>query len=249
MIMLYLRLDQAQELLRACEVCMYKKVDAKTRQKLILKQKLAIRYFMFNGLSPMELSQARIENLDPVTCELFLPRRHWKNNCVADIDAETVRLQILYSGDRKKGPLLVSRKTGGHYARTGLTDLVKRIAERTNIVGKELVSPLILKRTYAKFYLRTPGNTIGGLQKSFSHKHLWSTAHYLRFVMEDVQEEKQRMMERLEGTKQHPMDRLENQVRRFNIPDTRMERRVRWLQRGSREKRKNQVPEYSYDPY
>ena len=182
--MLFLRLDQALELLRTCRN---------------LKETLAVRYFMFNGLSPMELSNGRIEHLDPVNCELFLPRRHWKNNQITDIDTETVGLQIIYSGARKKGPLLVSRKTKGHYTSRGLWDLVKRIAARTNIANKEKITPLILKRTFAREYLMTEGNTVLELQGAFSHKHLWSTAHYLRFVLDDVKAGKKRMMEKIES--------------------------------------------------
>lgn len=90
-----------------------------------------------------------------------------------------------------------SRKTKGHFRPIGLWNLVKRVAERTSIPSKEQVSPLILKRTYARMYLKTRGNTVAGLQKSFSHKQLWSTAHYLRFILDDVREEKNRMMERI----------------------------------------------------
>ena len=184
--MLFLRLDQALELLRACKT---------------LKETLAIRYFAFNGLSPMEVAAARIEHLDPVTHHLFLPRRHWKKNCVASVDAETVRLQIIYCGSRKKGPLLRSRKAKGHYTPRGLWRLVKTVAERTMIPNKHLVTPLVLKRTFAREYLLTEGNTVGSLQKQFSHKHLWSTAHYLRFVLEDVRRNHTRMMERIESGK------------------------------------------------
>ena len=183
--MLFLRLDQALELLRACKT---------------LKETLVIRYLLFNGLSPMEVANARIEHLDPVDRILFLPRRHWKRNCVADIDRETVQHQIVYSGRRKKGPLIRSH-LNCHLSREGVWHIVKRIAVATNIANKEKVSPRILKRTYAKLYLKTPGNTIGGLQKSFSHKHLWSTAHYLRFILDDVKIEKIRMMERIKGEK------------------------------------------------
>jgi len=91
---LFLRRDQALELLRGAES---------------LREKLVVRYFLFNGLSPMELSNGRVEHLDPLSCTLFLPRRHWKHNCLADIDPETVRLQVMYSGDRVEGPLLIGR--------------------------------------------------------------------------------------------------------------------------------------------
>lgn len=196
--MLFLRLDQALELLRACET-----VDpwhTRTRQKIILKQKLAVRYFMLNGLSPMELASARIEHLDPVESILFLPRRHWKRNCITDIDRETVKLQIVYSEGRKKGPLLVSRTTGGHYMPSGLWDLIKRVAARSNIVGKESITPLILKRTFAREWLLS-GGSVSSLQEQFSHRHLWSTAHYLRFVMEDVKRDHNRFMERIKDAK------------------------------------------------
>lgn len=197
--MLFLRLDQALQLLDACQ-----KTDprlTKMRAQTVLKQKLAVRYFMFNGLSPMELAEGRIENLDPVDCTLFLPHRHWKRNCVTDIDPETVRLQIMYSEKWKKGPLLRSRKTGGHYTSRGLWDLIKRIAARTNIPNKEYITPLILKRTFAREYLLTPGNTVGSLQKQLGHKHLWSTAHYLRFLLEDVRRNHTRMMRRIRHAK------------------------------------------------
>lgn len=199
--MLFLRLDQALELLRACHKIDPRLKNPKLRKQLILKRKLAVRYFMYNGLSPMELANARIEHLDPVNRELFLPRRHWKDNQVTDIDPETVRLQIMYSGNRKKGPLLISRKTQGHFARNGLWDLIKRIAAQTNILGKQQINPLILKRTFARIFLKTPGNTVAALQKAFSHKHLWSTAHYLRFVLDDVRREKGEMMKRVEHAK------------------------------------------------
>jgi hypothetical protein len=59
--------------------------------------------------------------------------------------------------------------------------------------GKEAISPLILKRTFAREWLLS-GGCLGTLQKQFSHKHLWSTAHYLRFVMEDVKPDHARML-------------------------------------------------------
>lgn len=182
---MFLRLDQALELLEAA-------AD--------MKERLVIRYMVFNGLSPMEVAAARIEHLDPVECTLFMPRRHWKDNCIADVDTETVRLQIIYTGSRKKGPLIRSRKLG-HFSPKGLWRLVKRVALRTQIAEKEKISPLILKRTFAREYLVTPGNTLGSLQKQLSHKHLWSTAHYLRFIMEDVRRNHSRMMRRVEHAK------------------------------------------------
>lgn len=178
--MLFLRLDQALELERAAKN---------------LKERLVIRYMVFNGLSPMEISAARIEHLDPVECTLFLPRRHWKRNCITDIDPETVRLQIVYSGPRKKGPLVRSNK-GGHFERRSLWTLVKAVARRTIIPNAAEISPLILKRTFAREWLLAQG-TIGSLQKQLSHKHLWSTAHYLRFVMEDVRRNHTRLMRRV----------------------------------------------------
>lgn len=214
--MLYLRLDQALELLRACEICELKVASEQQRREMILKQKLAVRYPMLNGLSPMEIVNGRIELLDPVDCELFLPRRHWKNDEPVDIDPETVRLQIMYSGSRKKGPLLRSHKTKGHFTEAGLWQLVKRIAARTNIYDKEKICPLVLKRTFGRFWLRSPDEvkcphcgkiipselinppgSIATLQKAFSHKHLWSTAHYLRFNLDDVRRDKTRMLERI----------------------------------------------------
>lgn len=195
--MLFLRKNYALELLEVSKRCYWRGANPEMKRELILKQQLAIRYPMFNGLSNMEVCNGRIEHMDPVDCVLELPRRHWKNNCIADVDPETVRLQIIYSGGRKKGPLLRSRKTHGHFTRNGLRDLVRRVALHTTIPNKERINPIILKRTYARLYLKTPGNTVEGLRKSFSHKHLWSTAHYLRFVMEDVKVEKARMMERL----------------------------------------------------
>ena len=183
--MLFLSLDQALELEKAAKN---------------MKERLVIRYMIFNGLSPMEISAARIEDLNPKTRILFMPRRHWKNNETTDIDPETMRLQIIYSGARKKGPLIRSNR-GGHYERRGLWTLVKSVARRTTIPDKQKVCPLILKRTFARIYLKTPGNTIAALQRAFGHKHLWSTARYLRFVLEDVRLEKARMMERIEHAK------------------------------------------------
>jgi len=177
---LFLRLDQAQELLS---------------KALDLREKLVIRYFMLNGLSPMELSNARIEHMDPVSCTLFLPRRHWKRNCLTDVDPETVRLQAMYSGDRVEGPLIIGR-TGENLKPCWLWHVVKDVALRTSIPGKELISPLVLKRTFAREWLLS-GGSVGSLQKQFSHKHLWSTAHYLRFVMEDVKPNHLRMLRRL----------------------------------------------------
>jgi len=182
---LFLRRDQALELLRA----------AKT-----LREKLVIRYFMLNGLSPMELSNGCVEHLDPVSCTLFLPRRHWKRNCLADIDPETVRLQVMYSGDHTAGPLIRGR-TGKALKGVWLWHVVKDVALRTSIPGKEQISPLVLKRTFAREWLLS-GGSVGSLQKQFSHKHLWSTAHYLRFVMEDVKPNHRRLVERLEGARE-----------------------------------------------
>lgn len=176
--MLFLRLDQTKEFLEA----------AKT-----LREKLVSRYFLLNGLAPMELSMSRIEYLDPVECTLFLPKRHWKRNCLAHIDPETVKLQIMYSGDRTEGPLI---RTYGVKAphRTTFNVIVKRIATRTTIARKEAICPLVLKRTFGRLWIKNTGN-VCTLQKQFSHKHLWSTAHYLRFVMEDVASDHKRMMD------------------------------------------------------
>jgi len=179
--MLILRLDQAIQLLNACHN---------------LKETLAIRYMVLNGLSPMEIATARIEHLDPIECILFLPRRHWKRNCIANIDPETVKIQAIYSADRKKGPLLRSRRTRGHLVKWALWALVKRVALRTTIPNREKVSPLILKRTFAREWLKS-GGSVASLQKQFSHKHLWSTAHYLRFIMDDVRHNHVKFMRRI----------------------------------------------------
>lgn len=183
--MLFLRLDQALELLRACKN---------------LRETLVIRYMMYNGLSNMEVANARIEHLDPVECHLFLPRRHWKDNQITDIDPETVKLQIMYTGSRKKGPL-IRRRDGAHVTRMWLWQIVKNVAQRTAIPDAQAICPLILKRTFARIFLRTPGNTLLGLQKAFSHFHIWSTGHYLRCVLDDLKEEKIRMMERIRDAK------------------------------------------------
>ena len=246
--MLYLRKDQAKLLLRACEICAYPAKDEREWRLWVLKQKLAVRYFMFNGLSPMELANARIEHMDPISRELYLPKRHWKRNCVTTIDPETVRLQIMYSGSRKKGPLLRSYKTKGHFTPRGFWRLIKTIAMRTNIPGKESITPLVLKRTYARLYLKTRGNTVAGLQKSFSHKHLWSTAHYLIFVLDDVHEEKARMMKRVEGVKVHPMNRLERSIQGYGEEpvSARVNRRGKWQRKkGARDSSQDLV----YNPF
>lgn len=175
--MLFLRIDQTRELLRAAQT---------------MREKLIIRYFLLNGLSPMELRYAQLEHLNPVDCTLFLPKRHWKKNCLTDIDAETVKLQIVYAGDRVEGPLIPGRY-GKALKHCWLWHIVKEVAMRTNIASKEKVSPIILKRTFARLWLLSGGN-VGTLQKQFSHKHLWSTAHYLRFVMEDVKPDHKRML-------------------------------------------------------
>jgi len=190
-VMLYLRLDQAKELVSAARN---------------LKERLVIRYMVYNGLSPMEVSAARIEHLDPVESTLFLPRRHWKRNCLAHIDAETVRLQIIYSGARKSGPLIRSNK-GGHLGRFGVWHLVRRVARRTTIPGARNISPRILKRTFCREWLLAHGN-IGTLQKQLSHKHLWSTAHYLRFVMEDILQNHAKLMRRVEHGQGNERPRL-----------------------------------------
>ena len=182
--MLFLRMDQALELLRAAKN---------------MKERLVIRYMLFNGLSPMEISSARIEHLDPIENTLFLPRRHWKTNCVTDIDPETVRLQILYSEDQREGPLIRSQMRG-HYSLKGIWGVVKRVARRTYIPNKELISPIILKRTFAREWLQAQG-TLGTLQKQLGHKHLWSTAHYLRYVLEDVRRNHAKFMRRIRPDK------------------------------------------------
>jgi len=178
--MLFLRLDQALEVLKAARN---------------LKERLVVRYALWNGLSAGEIAAGRVEYLDPVECRLFLPWRHWKKNQLCSIDPETVRLQIMYSGARKAGPLLRSQK-GGHFRRQSVYEMVNRIARRTSIPGKEGISPRTLKRTFAREWLLA-GGTIGSLQRQFSHKHLWSTAHYLRFILEDVRRNHAKLMERV----------------------------------------------------
>jgi len=178
--MLFLRLDQALELEKAAKN---------------LKERLVIRYALYNGLSSGEIAASRIEYLDPVECTLFLPRRHWKRNCICSVDPETVRLQIVYSGSRKAGPLIRSQK-GGHFTRAGIYYLVKRVAARTRIPDPRSISAWTLKRTFAREWLLA-GGSVSSLQKQFSHKHLWSTAHYLRFVLEDVRRNHARLMERV----------------------------------------------------
>ena len=189
--MLFLRLDQALEVLAAAETP---------------RETLVIRYMVFNGLSPMEIGGARIGHLDPIEGTLFLPRRHWKRNQICDIDPETVRLQIIYSGARKKGPLLRSNRRG-HYSRTGLYYLVKRVAMRTSIPGREKISPRVLKRTFAREWLLS-GGSVGSLQKQFSHTKLESTAHYLRFVLEDVKRNHARLMKRVKHGQKTERPRL-----------------------------------------
>jgi len=189
--MLFLRLDQALEVLKAARN---------------LKERLVVRYALWNGLSAGEIAAGRVEYLDPVECRLFLPWRHWKKNQLCSIDPETVRLQIMYSGARKAGPLLRSQK-GGHFRRQSVYEMVNRIARRTSIPGKEGISPRTLKRTFAREWLLA-GGTIGSLQRQFSHKHLWSTAHYLRFILEDVQRNHARLMERVSHEQENERPRL-----------------------------------------
>jgi len=189
--MLFLRLDQALELEKAARN---------------LKERLVIRYIVFNGLSSSEIGDARIEFLDPVECTLFLPRRHWKRNQVCSIDPETVQLQAVYSGARKAGPLLRSQK-GGHLHRGTIYYVVNRVARRTSIPGADEISPRTLKRTFAREWLLA-GGSVSSLQKQFSHKHLWSTAHYLRFVMEDVRRNHARLMRRVQVEERHERPRL-----------------------------------------
>jgi site-specific recombinase XerD len=105
----------------------------------------------------------------------------------------------MYAGDRAEGFLLTGRCTEGlKYQR--FWEIVKAVAMRTNIAGKEKISPIVLKRTFAKIWLKSgrkkDGGNLGSLQKQFSHKHLWSTAHYLRFFMDDVKEDHLNMLER-----------------------------------------------------
>jgi len=178
--MLFLRLDQALELEKAADN---------------LKKRLAVRYAQFNGLSSGEIAAGRVEYMDPVECTLFLPWRHWKRNCLCSIDSETVKLQAIYSEGRKAGPLLRSNK-GGHLDRVAVYYIIKRVAAKTRIPGREGISPRTLKRTFAREWLLA-GGSLGSLQKQLGHKHLWSTAHYLRFILEDVQRNHARLMERV----------------------------------------------------
>lgn len=189
--MLFLRLDQALELEKAART---------------LKERLVVRYMLWNGLSNMEVAAARIEHLDPVECTLFLPRRHWKRNQICHIDPETVWLQIMFSGNRKQGPLLPSRKHG-HYRLESLYYVVNRVARRTSIPGAEKIGPRVLKRTFAREWLKATKN-VGTLQKQLSHKHLWSTAHYLQFVLDDVRPNHQTFMERVKRGKASERTRL-----------------------------------------
>ena len=178
--MLFLRLDQLKQLLHAA---------------VTMRETLVIRYLMFNGLCPMELANSRIEYLDPVECALYLPKRHWKRNCITDIDPETVKLQVIYSENRTEGPLIRTYFDKPPH-RTTINNIVKRVAQRTSIPGKRDISPLILKRTFAREWLRK--GSVGTLQKQLSHKHLWSTAHYLRFVLDDVKPDHKRLMQRVD---------------------------------------------------
>jgi len=189
--LLFLRLDQALELEKAARS---------------LKERLVVRYALWNGLSSGEIAAGRIEYLDPVECTLFLPWRHWKRNCIASVDPETVRLQATYSGARKAGPLLRSQK-GGHFRRQSIYLIVNRVAQRTTIPWKDAISPRTLKRTFAREWLLS-GGSVSSLQKQFSHKHLWSTAHYLRFVLEDVRSNHARLMERVSHGQEKERSRL-----------------------------------------
>jgi len=189
--MLFLRLDLALELEKAARN---------------LKERLVVRYALWNGLSSGEIAAGRIEYLDPVECTLFLPWRHWKRNCIASVDPETVRLQAIYSGARKAGPLLRSQK-GGHFRRQSICLIVKRVAATTRIPDARSISPRTLKRTFAREWLMA-GGTLGSLQKQLGHKHLWSTAHYLRFVLEDVRRNHARLMERVSHGQENEQPRL-----------------------------------------
>jgi len=189
--MLFLRLDLALELEKAARN---------------LKERLVVRYALWNGLSSGEIAAARIEYLDPVEGTLFLPWRHWKRNCIASVDSETIRLQVIYSGARKAGPLLRSQK-GGHFRRQSIYCAVNRVALRTSIPAADEISPRTLKRTFAREWLLA-GGSLGSLQKQLGHKHLWSTAHYLRFLLEDVRRNHARLMERVEHAEASERPRL-----------------------------------------
>jgi integrase len=130
------------------------------------------------------------------------------------IDKETLFLTAEYIGARKRGPLIRGWR-GTPLTRHAIWYIVKRTARRAGVRCADKISPRTLKYIFATTWLKPkpvpflvrcpccerafrvfiplPGS-VGTLQKQLSHKHLESTAAYLRFVMDDVRPEYDRLM-------------------------------------------------------
>lgn len=202
--MLLIRMDEAIKILEA----------AKT-----LRNKLVIRYLLFAGLASSEVTEAQIEHIDFVEGTLYLPRRHWGKDGYPCIDQETLHLTAKHIGNRKTGPII----RGWHdrpVTKMTIWRIVRAAAIRADVRCADKIGPRTLKYVFATTWLKPkqvpflarcpccdrvfqifiplPGS-VGTLQKQLSHKKLESTAAYLRFVMDDVRPEHERLIRYVEA--------------------------------------------------
>ena len=197
--MLRIRMDEAIHILEAAET---------------LRNKLVIRYPLFAGLESSEVTEAQIEHLDFVEGTLYLPRRHWHKDGYACIDQETLHLTAKYIGNRKTGPI-IRGPHGGPVTKMTVWRIVREAAIRAGVRCADKINPRTLRYVFATTWLKPkpvpflarcpccdcvfqmfiplPGS-VGTLQKQLSHKKLESTAAYLKFVMDDVKPEHERLI-------------------------------------------------------
>lgn len=179
-----------------------------------LRDKLVIRYLLFVGLEPREIGEACIEHIDFVEGTLYIPSRHWHKDGYPCVDQETLHLTAKYAGSQTQGPLIRGAH-GGHLKRMQIWRIVRDAAVRAGVRCAHKIHPRTLKYIFATTWLKPkpvpflvrcpccdrvfqifiplPGS-VGTLQKQLSHKHLSSTAHYLKFIMDDVRPEYDRLM-------------------------------------------------------
>ena len=202
--MLLIRMDEAVKILEA----------ARTP-----RNKLVIRYMLFAGLESSEVIEAQIEYLDFMEGTLYLPRRHWGKDGYVYIDQMTLHLTAKHIGNRKKGPIIRGRHDKP-VTRMTIWRIVKEAAIRADVRCADKISPRTLKYVFATTWLKPkpvpflvrcpccdrvfqifiplPGS-VGTLQKQLSHKKLESTAYYLKFVMDDVKPEHERLIRHIEA--------------------------------------------------
>jgi len=152
-----------------------------------LLDRLIVRLPLWVGMRAHEVSDARIEHVDPEQGLIYIPWGHRNGARLSCIDDGTLQLLATFTGPRKKGPLLC-KWDGCLLGRWNVYYAIHVCGELAGIHKAKPIGPTMLRHTFATTWLKRKGN-IRLLQKQLGHAKLESTAYYLDWIPEEVKEE------------------------------------------------------------